>query len=343
MTLREFYHHVYLPYYANNSVGLARTTYYAYTSYLRRFITHAGDLACSALTPDVIAGWIPTITATAPTAGYMARSAVYHFCEHLRARHRLRGINPAQEVKVLCQSAKQRKPAPDDIIQKLLDACPRVKSTPWKCVQARAILGLYAFCALRRSECLDLKLCDIDFDADGKGNAEVTIREGKGGTNETLPLPDDVVKWLREWLAVRPACSHDYLFCTSEVKRFGNDALDGLVRALHRIAGCERVYTPHQLRHAFATRLLRMGVNIKVVAKLMRHKDEATTLKIYAHVDDDDLRLGANLSASLLAFRQPIKTDTPDIPENQKTAPNPQSAKRENSRRFQIERTRRLS
>lgn len=341
MTLREFYENVYLPYYANDDVGLARTTYYAYTSYLRRFLQHVGDdMAISALTPDVIAGWIPTITATAPTAGYMARSALYHFCEHLKSRRRLSGHNPAAEVKVLCQAAKQRKPAPDDIIQKLLDACPRVKSTGWKCVQAKAILGLYAFCALRRSECLDLRLSDLDFDADGHGHAEITIREGKGGTNETLPLPDDVARWLKDWLAVRPACCHDYLFCTSAEKRFGTDALDGLMGALHRIAGCERVYTPHQLRHAFATRLLRLGVNIKVVAKLMRHKDESTTLKIYAHVDDDDLRLGANLSATLLSARPGLTLPVAPV---EKTASPPPAANRRETKRFQVERTRRPS
>src|SRR5205823_5825862 len=45
----------------------------------------------------------------------------------------------------------------------------------------------------------------------------------------------------------------------------------------------------HDLRHTAATRLLRDGkANIKVVQKLMRHEDIATTAK-YAHAFDEDV------------------------------------------------------
>ena len=45
----------------------------------------------------------------------------------------------------------------------------------------------------------------------------------------------------------------------------------------------------HDVRHTSATRLLRDSGNLKLVQKLLRHEDVATTVK-YAHADDEDLR-----------------------------------------------------
>ena len=40
----------------------------------------------------------------------------------------------------------------------------------------------------------------------------------------------------------------------------------------------------HDLRHSAATILLKMGVNIKVVQKILGHSDMSMTLGIYSHV-----------------------------------------------------------
>lgn len=47
----------------------------------------------------------------------------------------------------------------------------------------------------------------------------------------------------------------------------------------------------HRCRHTYATRLLRAGVNIRVVQELMRHKSLAST-QIYTAVDEVERRDG---------------------------------------------------
>ena len=49
----------------------------------------------------------------------------------------------------------------------------------------------------------------------------------------------------------------------------------------------------HDLRHTFATRLLRATNNIRLVQMALDHEDIATTAR-YSHVNSDDLRAGLN-------------------------------------------------
>ena len=58
-------------------------------------------------------------------------------------------------------------------------------------------------------------------------------------------------------------------------------------RAKEKVGINKRV-TPHTLRHSFATHLLELGTNIRVVQKLMGHKDVKTT-EIYTHVLQQNL------------------------------------------------------
>ena len=44
------------------------------------------------------------------------------------------------------------------------------------------------------------------------------------------------------------------------------------------------------LRHSRATELLRAGVSVEVVARLLTHRSSMTTSQTYAHLDVDDLR-----------------------------------------------------
>ncbi len=46
----------------------------------------------------------------------------------------------------------------------------------------------------------------------------------------------------------------------------------------------------HDLRHTTATLLLRAGVDVHRVQKILRHKDVRTTTLIYGHLDVEDLR-----------------------------------------------------
>jgi site-specific recombinase XerD len=49
-------------------------------------------------------------------------------------------------------------------------------------------------------------------------------------------------------------------------------------------------FTAHMLRHSHATAMVRQGVPVEVVARLLTHRSPATTSQTYVHLDAADIR-----------------------------------------------------
>lgn len=145
----------------------------------------------------------------------------------------------------------------------------------------RAIILLMLYAGLRVQEVSWLKRSSLDLVT---GSVRVL---GKGDKERMVPLHHRLVSCLQYWM-----------FCTSG---HADDALfpgyrDGALkpRALAKVVGRAafdaglRPISPHILRHTFATRLLRKGVNLRIVQELLGHASLSTTA-IYTHLTTDDL------------------------------------------------------
>ena len=53
-------------------------------------------------------------------------------------------------------------------------------------------------------------------------------------------------------------------------------------------------FTPHQLRHTYATMLYRSGVDVMRAKYLLGHTDIKVTLGIYTHLENEDRLAGAS-------------------------------------------------
>jgi integrase len=48
----------------------------------------------------------------------------------------------------------------------------------------------------------------------------------------------------------------------------------------------------HDLRHTTATLMLKAGVPVATVQRILRHSDPAITTEVYGHLDVEDMRKG---------------------------------------------------
>ena len=171
---------------------------------------------------------------------------------------------------------------------------------------------------LRLSECLALRIQDIDFE-----KREILVRNGKGGKDRVTMLPETAIPALRKHIVhVRSVHQRDLAEGWGAVqlpeaieRKFPNAATDwrwqwifpqrhrwkneqtGMegrhhidpslvqkaVKAAVLTAGLTKRAGCHTLRHAFATHLIEHGYDIRTVQELLGHNDVRTTM-IYTHV-----------------------------------------------------------
>lgn len=96
---------------------------------------------------------------------------------------------------------------------------------------------------------------------------------GKGGRTRRVPVPEDVAEWLE--------AQRGYVF-----SRTGSQPADAsaISRRIRRLTG----YSPHALRHRFATETYAYSHDLRAVQTMLGHASVATTQR-YVATDDDAL------------------------------------------------------
>lgn len=150
-----------------------------------------------------------------------------------------------------------------------------------------AILNLMLFCGLRSCEVLALELDDVDLD-----DCQLRVR-GKGGKERMNPMSSFVIMSLRKYLNhERPDwCSHSKCFVVLKGSRRGQPMTPAGLRRFFRYR--RKVLklpsgNAHCFRHTFCTNLIRQGVSLPVVQKLMGHSDIELTMT-YVHMSFEDV------------------------------------------------------
>src|ERR1044071_2968510 len=141
-------------------------------------------------------------------------------------------------------------------------------------VRDRLIFLLMLRCGLRVSEACSLTWNDIDLEA-----ASARINNGKGQVDRIVYLAPDVEQALQLWQA-RGTLS-PYLFPSRRRRSgpLGRGDIHWQMKKYLRLAAIQANYSPHCLRHTFATQLLNAGVSLEVLKELMGHRSIQMTLR----------------------------------------------------------------
>lgn len=144
-----------------------------------------------------------------------------------------------------------------------------------------AIVTLYTYTGIRRSECVNLQLDQIDLIA-----KEIYV-VGKGDKHRTVYLNDKTVHAIREYLKVRVSDS-PYLFVS---RQSGKMAASRINQIFNQYSD---VITPKMLRHYFCSHALDTGeYKIHEVANQAGHSNVQTTL-IYSNPSARQMKEKAN-------------------------------------------------
>lgn len=151
-----------------------------------------------------------------------------------------------------------------------------------------AMLNVLFFGCLRASELTNLDDEDIDL-----GSMTLRIRDGKGGRSGMVPLSNECIAVLKDYLHIRPPLEIDGrkpLFYTDHGKRWDRKDLYRMFIIYKNKSNIQKAGGLHVFsRHTPATLMIANGCDIRIVKEILRHRDIRTTLR-YAHVADKTLR-----------------------------------------------------
>jgi len=169
-------------------------------------------------------------------------------------------------------------------------------------IDARDAMLLALSSGMRRGEIFKLQWDDVDF-----RRGFITIRDPKGGTDQTIPMSDAA----RQVLKSRPQDEKSPYVFPAKQKRKGEDKpthradASKQFRMIRDAAGLPKDFRPmHGLRHTFASHLASSGeVDLYTIQRLLTHKSPLMTQR-YAHLRDEALRRASNIIGKLVQSKE---------------------------------------
>jgi len=170
-------------------------------------------------------------------------------------------------------------------IDKLL-AAPDLESAYG--MRDRCMLELMYSSGLRVSELVGLQLNQV--------NTKLGLVRlvGKGNKERVVPVGEEALYWLSVYVKqARPSLQRaksnsDALFLSSRGSGITRQAFWQNIKKHLLQAGVKTLFSPHSLRHAFATHLLNHGADLRTVQMLLGHSSLSTT-QIYTHIAQERL------------------------------------------------------
>lgn len=245
---------------------------------------------------DAIRSYVAALAAEGLAEASRARrlSALRQFYRFLYTEG-LRGDDPTGPI----EGAKKKRPLPkvmsEEEVDRLIDlAATEAANTALspsarlRAARLHALVELLYATGLRVSELVSLPRSVL------RTTGQAIVVRGKGNKERMVPIGDAAEDAIRRFAEVaketKKTGDDRFLFpADSEAGHLTRQAFARDLKALAARAGIAAAkISPHVLRHAFASHLLKHGADLRAVQELLGHSDISTT-QIYTHVLEERL------------------------------------------------------
>ena len=147
----------------------------------------------------------------------------------------------------------------------------------------KAMLELMYSTGIRITELINIKIHDLNIN-----NCTLKVM-GKGSKERIIPIGDIALKYIKIYIEnyrkefIKQ--NTDYLFLNSRGTLMTRQAFFKIVKKIAKLKNIKTNFSPHTLRHSFATHMLENGADLRTIQELLGHSDLSTT-QIYTNVSN---------------------------------------------------------
>lgn len=278
-TIKDYINYIYI------EKKLSKNTKEAYEKDLILFANFLNNKSILSITTNDIKNYIKYLNDTGKKDKTIARKivSIRTFFDYLM-KEKLISINPCEKI----ETPKIRKTLPKTLNEKEVLKLLSIKPKTAKEYRNKAMIELMYATGLRVSELVNLEINDINLIDD-----YVRVY-GKGKKERIIPMADITVEIMDEYINVyRNSLLKGYLtdkvFISSYGKGITRQGFFKIIKKQAKEVGIEKDFSPHTLRHSFATHLLENGADLRSIGEMLGHENIKTT-QIYTHLSNSKKR-----------------------------------------------------
>ena len=193
--------------------------------------------------------------------------------------------NPASAVKGPKQHATLPKFLQKEVLEQIFSNSDK---NDWQLKRDKTILELLYSTGIRLSELVAIDMGDVQID-------QKTVKVfGKGGKERIVPFGGKAAEALGFYfkernIHVQKDLDDNPLFISKQGLRISPRTVQSRLKKLFDSVAAGSGFTPHLMRHTFATHLLDRGADIRAVKELLGHASLSST-QIYTHLETEKMK-----------------------------------------------------
>lgn len=188
----------------------------------------------------------------------------------------------------LLELPKRKKTLPKVLSMEEIDRLLDIPLSDPYSYRNKAMLELMYATGLRVSELMNLKIHDVDL------SMAYVRTVGKGGKERVIPIGNIALEALKTYMdeyrsLLLKGKVTDALFLNNHGVGMTRQGFFKILKKLAKEKDIKTPFSPHTLRHSFATHLLNNGADLRSIQELLGHSDISTT-QIYTHISNQRLK-----------------------------------------------------